>query len=90
MAGIRLRCFDLSAVGVYFHTDLLLNPGERVQLRMRIPYRYRPIHVVGEVVRVETGKRGIAPGMGIAFREIAETDSTALKQFLSRRFLSNG
>lgn len=84
-----LRCFDLSAVGVYLHSDFLLAKGDTIEIRVRIPDRHRPIDIVGEVVRVETGDRGLAPGMGIAFREIADTDAAALNQFLLRRFLSN-
>ena len=87
--GTSLRCFDLSAVGVYLHSELLLTKGDTIELRIRIPDRHRPIDIVGEVVRVETGDRGLAPGMGIAFREIADTDAAALNQFLLRRFLSN-
>jgi len=86
---MTLSCFDLSAVGVYIHSDYLLSRGETLQLRIRVPFRHRPIDVLGEVVRVETGEWGLPPGMGVAFREIAETDSAALKQFLLRRFLSN-
>jgi hypothetical protein len=84
-----LSCFDLSAVGVYLHSSFLLQPGEQMQLRIRVPNRRRPIDVLGEVVRVETGENGLFPGMGIAFRKILEADATALKQFLLRRFLSN-
>lgn len=85
----RLSCFDLSAVGVYLHTSYLLFPGEKIKLRIRISSTLRPIDVLGEVVRVEAGGGGLSPGMGVAFREISEPDSTALKQFLLRRFLSN-
>ena len=89
LAATPLSCFDLSAVGVYLHTSFLLLPGEKIHLRIRLSSTLRPIDVLGEVVRAETGGDGLSPGMGIAFREVAESDSTALKQFLLRRFLSN-
>ncbi len=83
-------CFDLSPVGVYLHSDYLLLQGDRVTIRLRLDFQHRPIEVEGEVVRVETGEDGLAPGMGIAFREMGRRDSNKLKQFLFRRFLCNG
>ena len=83
-------CFDLSPVGAYLHSEFLLLPGDRVTLRLRLDYQHRPLEVEGEVVRVETGDDGLPPGMGIAFREMAQRDSIKLKQFLFRRFLCNG
>jgi PilZ domain len=82
-------CFDLSAVGIYLHTDFLLCPGEEIQLRLRLPMRFRPLEIAGEVVRAETGEGGLQPGIGVAFRTISRTDQEELGRFLMRRFLGH-
>ena len=87
--AVPMSCFDLSAVGAYLHSDYLFSLGETIRLRIRIASKPRAIDIRGEVVRVETGENGLAPGMGIAFRKIADRDSDELKQFLLRRFLTH-
>jgi hypothetical protein len=90
LGALPYECFDISPVGTYLHTEFLLVPGDEVNLKIRLSARHQPMDVVGEVVRVETGENGLQPGIGIAFTKIAKTDSKELKQFLMRRFLSNG
>lgn len=88
--AIQYECPNISPVGVYLLTELLLFPGDEVNLRIRLSARQQPMVIVGKVVRVDTGDTGQAPGMGISFTDISTTDSKELKLFLMRRFLSNG
>jgi Tfp pilus assembly protein PilZ len=85
--AIAFDAFDLSAVGVYIYSDLLLTPGEIVHLRLRLPWTPRPIHVRGEVVRAEADEGGEqSPGMGVAFRDIGTDVEQALRRYVAGRF----
>ncbi len=82
-------CSDLSSVGAYIRSDYLFCVGEQFNIRLYLASRIKPMEILGEVIRVETGETGMAPGMGIAFRRISKQDSDELKQFLLRRFLTH-
>jgi len=84
---VPFDCFDISAVGVYLHSDLLLTEGERLKLELTLPSAVRPVHISGEVVRADTGDGYHAPGMGIAFRGIAPDVKEQLKSYVAKRFL---
>jgi hypothetical protein len=84
--AIPFECFDLSAVGVYLYSDLLLSPGELVQLRLRLPWSARPILVRGEVVRAEPEDGVQSPGMGVAFRDLGADVAQELRSYVARRF----
>lgn len=84
---VPFDCFDISAVGVYLHSDLLLTEGERLKLELTLPSAIRPVHISGEVVRADTGDGYHAPGMGIAFRGIAPDVKEQLKSYVAKRFM---
>jgi hypothetical protein len=84
--AVAFECFDLSAVGVYLYSDLLLSPGEIVHLRLKLPWSLRPVHVRGEVVRAEHEDGAQSPGMGVAFRDLGADVEAELKRYVARRF----
>lgn len=84
---IPFDCFDISAVGVYLHSDLLLTEGERLDLKLTLPSAVRAVSIRGEVVRADTGDGFHAPGMGIAFRGIAPEVREQLRSYVARRFV---
>jgi len=84
--AVAFECFDLSAVGVYLYSDLLLSPGEIVHLRLKLPWSARPVHVRGEVVRAEPEDGAQSPGMGVAFRDLGADVEAELKRYVARRF----
>lgn len=83
---IPFDCFDLSAVGVYLYSDLLLSPGEIVHLKLTLPWSTRPVQVRGEVVRAEPEDGVQSPGMGVAFRDLGTEVELELKRYVARRF----
>ena len=85
--SIVFDCFDLSAVGVYLYSDLLMSPGERVRLRLRLPTTGGAVAVEGEVVRAETEDGVQNPGMGVAFREVDDRVREALRSYVAQRFI---
>jgi hypothetical protein len=80
-------CFDLSAVGMYLHSDLLLTEGERLVLRITLPGGSRPVAVRGEVVRADIGDGLRRSGMGVAFRNLSEEAREELRGYVARRFV---
>lgn len=52
---------DMSIDGVFLHTQILLDVGERLDLEFIVPGRPCPVRRGGQVVRAETGN-----GSGIA------------------------
>lgn len=88
--AVPFDCFDLSAVGLYLHADLLFDLGEAMELRIALPDQPRPILAQGQVVRVQTDSDGMGAGMGVAFREISPQDQARLERYLMRRFLGHG
>lgn len=85
--AIVFDCFDLSAVGVYLYSDLLLSPGERVRMRLRLPTTGGAVAVEGEVVRAEDEEGAQNPGMGVAFREVGQDVQEALRSYVAQRFI---
>lgn len=81
---VPFTSFDLSSLGVYLHSDLLLSPGEEVQLLISLPALAQPLHVRGEVIRSDVGSELRAPGMGVAFRGLGDEDQLLLTRFVSR------
>jgi hypothetical protein len=85
--AIPYECFDLSAVGMYLHSDLLLTEGERLSLRISLPGCVHPLSVDGEVVRAEIGDELRRAGMGVAFRNLSEEAREILRGYVARRFV---
>ncbi|MCP4600559.1 MAG: hypothetical protein GY847_08520 [Proteobacteria bacterium] len=82
--------FELNIIGVYLYSDFLLFPGDKVHLRIKLSSCLRPIHAIGEVVRAETGNERLMPGMGVAFKNMDNSDQKELERFLMiRRFLGH-
>jgi len=71
--------FDISPGGVFVKTNTPLNPGEMINLKIRLPDKGEEIDVVGEVIwsnrreRV-TGKKKYPPGMGVRFLKLSTQD----------------
>ena len=84
--SVPFDCFDISAVGIYLHSDLLLIEGEKLMLKLALPSANRPVSVCGEVVRADMGDGFHAPGMGIAFREMGADVREQLRKYVARRF----
>lgn len=80
-------CFDLSAVGVYLHSDLLLFEGEELLLRLSLPSSRRPFSVKGKVVRADVGDGQGNAGMGVAFCDIGHDAREQLRCYVARRFV---
>jgi hypothetical protein len=85
--AIPYDCFDLSAVGIYLHSDLLLTEGERLSMRIALPGSRHPLSVDGEVVRADIGDGLRRSGMGVAFRSLSDEARDVLRGYVSRRFV---
>ena len=85
--SVAFDCFDLSAVGVYLHSDLLLFEGEELLLRLSLPSSRRPFSVKGKVVRADVGDSQGSPGMGVAFCDIGHDAKEQLRCYVARRFV---
>jgi len=83
---------DLSEGGMFVHSPLLWEPGEKFELDFTLPGSDRPITAQGEVARAEDKYLlfpGCAacdpiPGMGIRFTKISPADRAQIKEFLTR------
>ncbi|HOW51599.1 MAG TPA: PilZ domain-containing protein [bacterium] len=83
---------DLSEGGMFVHSPLLWEPGERFDLVFTLPGTDREIVAKGEVARAEDKYLlfpGCAacdpiPGMGIRFTQIAPADRARIKEFLAK------
>ena len=71
--------FDISPGGVFVKTNSPLNPGEMINLRIRLPDKGKDVEVLGEVIwsnsqeRVAR-KRKYPQGMGIRFLKLSTED----------------
>ena len=83
---------DLSEGGMFVHSPLLWEPGEKFDLSFTLPGASREIRAKGEVARTEDKYLlfpGCAdcvpvPGMGIRFVELAPADRSLIKDFLAK------
>lgn len=85
--AIPYECFDLSSVGIYLHSELLLTEGERLSLRIALPGSRHPVSVDGVVVRADIGDGLRRAGMGVAFRSLSDEARDVLRGYVSRRFV---
>ncbi len=85
--AMAFDCFDLSAVGVYLHSDLLLYEGEELLLRLSLPSSRRPFSVKGKVVRADVGDGQGSAGMGVAFCDMGHDAREQLRCYVARRFV---
>lgn len=87
-ASFALR--DLSEGGLFVHSPILWEPGEKFELSFLLPGAGREIHTTGEVARAEdkyllfpdaTGQDPV-PGMGIRFLDLSADDRALIREFL--------
>ncbi len=82
---------DLSEGGMFVHSPILWEPGEKFDLSFTLPGTDREIRVLGEVARAmdkyllagDAGQDPI-PGMGIRFTRIAPADRALIKEFIAK------
>ena len=73
---------NISLGGMFIATDKPLDTGTRFRLRFRVPGRARPVETYGEVRWAIQPGTGMAPGMGIAFDELAPGERRAVEALL--------
>jgi len=84
---------DLSACGVFLKNDRVLPPGQRLSLRFRLPGDEAEIACGGIVRSTDGTGRGLPPGFGVEFLDLAEEDRVRLERFVggfARRSLAPG
>jgi c-di-GMP-binding flagellar brake protein YcgR len=76
---------DVSVGGAFIRSDLLFEIGEELQLAINLPSG-RTVRAIGRVVRVarDTGDEGAAPGMGVQFSRLSDTDREAIQALVTR------
>ena len=76
---------NLSEGGVFVSTYHSLEQGSLVALDFALPGSPRIVHAEGEVKWHRDGSPDVAPGVGIAFRDLSDDDRAAIGRFCSRR-----
>ncbi len=79
------RAVELSADGLFLHTDDLLPEGSMMTLRLRLPGAARAFTVLGRVARVVLGGLTRSPGMGIRFLDIRPGDRDRIAEYVALR-----
>lgn len=86
--GVPLRVGELSPFGLWVESEVLLEPGEAVDLAFvppRWPAGVAPLRARGHVVSVQRGRRrreNSRAGMGIAFRDLPSMQALLLARLL--------
>lgn len=76
---------NLSTMGIFLESDMLLQEGVIVHLRFLLPDEIDPIRAVGKVVRVEDRcVPGVVPGLGLEFLEIDTTGHEQINRYIDR------
>ncbi|MHB8873101.1 MAG: PilZ domain-containing protein [Myxococcaceae bacterium] len=76
---------QISASGVFLRTASQLAEGSLVTMRLAIPGLSRAFTVLGRVVRTVRGSLLRAPGLGIRFVDITDTDRRSILEYVARR-----
>lgn len=91
---LRGRAFNLSEDGLFLETSLAAAPGERVELRFRLPGQPRreEIRARCEVMWSNPKPRGSEPGhppygLGLRFLELEAKSRTAIKSYVLNSLL---
>jgi c-di-GMP-binding flagellar brake protein YcgR len=77
---------DISGGGICLFSDRVLQPGDRLQVAMKLPDREQPVNFIAEVVWSEPyevigkGGRQRSVEVGVRFLEIAPNDQAAVMQ----------
>jgi len=87
-ASFALR--DLSEGGLFVHSPILWEPGEKFELSFMLPGSDREIHATGEVARAEdkyllfpdAPGQDPVPGMGIRFLDLSAGDRALIRDYL--------
>lgn len=75
---------DISAGGAFIRSDLLFEIGEELAVAVPLPSGHQVI-ARGKVVRVSRdGDDGSAPGMGIQFVQLSDSDRDAILALVQR------
>jgi uncharacterized protein (TIGR02266 family) len=76
--------FNLSAWGVFIHTEVPFDTGEEVVLRFQLPEQPQSIRSTGRVVWANTDpNRWGGMGMGIQFLDLGATDRESIERYLA-------
>ena len=71
---------DISAEGVFLHTELLFPVGEWLDLEFVVPGRARPVRGRGRVVRVAASYDPPGPGVAVHIPSLAFEERNALRR----------
>ncbi len=74
---------DLSRNGLFVRSELLDEAGTRAAVELVVPGSDDPLHLAGEVVRVEMSP--LSSGMGIRFNHLADPVRRALANLVIER-----
>lgn len=77
------RATEISADGLFLHTEDVLPEGSMMTLRLRLPGAERAFTVLGQVARVVLGGLAQSPGMGIRFLDIRPGDRDRIAEYVA-------
>lgn len=76
---------NVSAMGIFLESDMLLQEGVIVHLRFLLPDDLDPIRAVAKVVRVEDRRvPGVIPGLGLEFLEVDGAGREQIGRYVER------
>ena len=73
---------NVSLGGVFIVTDTPLEVGTRFRLRLRLPFRKRPLETLGEVRWVQESDGVMNAGMGVLFDGLSGADQRAVERMM--------
>lgn len=76
---------EISASGVFLRTTSVLPEGSMLTMRLSIPGLARAFTVLGRVVRTVRGSLLRAPGLGVHFVDISDSDRRSLLDYVALR-----
>lgn len=89
--SVNFNIRDLSEGGIFVHSSLLWEPGQKFELSFNLPGTEHEIKASGEVARAEDKYFLIEdpdtdepiPGMGIRFTKITAADKQLIKDYIA-------
>ena len=82
---INGEAINITHSGAFLLTQEPLEPGEVFEMAVSVPFRYRPIWAIAEVVRPQTASSDVdyGPyGMGVQFIIISDEDRESIASFV--------
>ena len=73
---------NVSLGGVFIVTDTPLEVGTRFRLRLRLPFRKRPLETLGVVRWVQESDGVMNAGMGVLFDGLSGADQRAVERMI--------